>query len=61
MINPFSQPIDEFVTILGAVFPVLFKLYNIITHQPVSCSERKVHGMSGLSLKHILHLVDMPY
>ena len=60
-INLFSQPIYQIVAILGTILAVLFKLHDIIPHQPVAGRERKVHSMCGLRLKYVLYLIDMSY
>ena len=60
-VNLFSQPIYQIVAILSTVFTMLFKLHDIIPHQPVAGRERKVHSMCGLRLKYVLYLIDMSY
>ena len=39
-INLFGQSVYQFVAILGTVFTMLLKLYDIISHQPVAGCER---------------------
>ena len=38
---------------------MLLILHDIISHKPVAGSERQVHSMCGLRLKHVLYLIDM--
>ena len=40
---------------------MLFKLNNVVPHQPVAGRYRKVYGVRGLSLQRILNQVDPTY
>ena len=38
---------------------MLLKLYDIVTYQPISCSQDKVDSVGGLCLKGLMDRVDI--
>ena len=58
-LNPFTQVPQQIFAIRGTVFTVLFKLHDIVTNQPIPCSQGKVNSMSSLRLQGLMDRIDI--